>query len=890
MPRQIDAHQTVPHATPFTREELLLGYWKCAQKNIERFEHKDFIVTTQGKLTFGETRQHANHIFWAIKQLLPPGTGQGIGLLVKNPLKIIPAMLGTAMSGNFFVPLDITFPDSTLSAMMETAGITAILTNSQNSDRAHSFAGSEIPILNLDNIDYTADVPDPELHYAPEDIVQILFTSGSTGQPKGAVEDYRYLTRAVFLHLKDDHIEPEDRQLQLSTFTFSGLHVRMFTALVNGHTLYYYDLKADGLANLPNWMHQNKITAFNATPTVFRNLLSVFGTDEQFPLVTKISMGGEKRLHKDILAVRKHFPSVAKIRLGFASTETQRVSSSIYPITFDFSQENLPSGLPEYDIRVFIWDEDGKPQHQGEEGEIVVYGDSLARGYINNPQLTQERFIPDPQNPGWQYYKTGDLGKILPDGQLVHLGRIDNMVKIKGVRIELDSIENHILSYPGIVQVASRAFDTPRGNKKLASYFVAEQGIQIPVSDLRKYLAERLPRHLLPHYLMPLTELPLTSNGKVARTRLPLPQLVRPALSYAYVAPENELETRLVEIWEEEIGITGIGVTDDFFDVGGDSLIGVLLFARIEEAMGRKLPVSILLTAPTIRKQARLIQSQRGVADFSSIIKVNEGGARTPLFFVPGRGGYPTRILHLAKQIDSQTPIYALQDLATYKNGRRQISIKTIATIHLNAIQEIYPHGPYILVGESMGGKVVYEMAQQLRTLNQPEPILIMLDTYNVEELPLKKKFNLPYYKMLFHKHASILLESNWQGKMEYIRFYQRNFWKKLTHYINRRPGIQKAKTSALPDEVVMLDRANRRANEEYNPQAYPGRVILVKATRGPNAHDPSNGWDRVEIGELVIHPLDCYHGSILFEPAVSKLAKIIQNYIDASISVSKNS
>lgn len=889
MSLQVNTTQAALRPTPFTRQELLNNYWNCAQENIKRHEDKPFIVTTRGALTFGEAKQRASHISAAIKELLAGKTGQGVGLLVKDPLKIVPAMLGAAMSGNYFIPLDVTFPDSTLSAMLETAGITAILSSSQNCERARSFAGNETPVLNLDSIDHATGAPDLSINYKPEDILQILFTSGSTGQPKGAVEDYRYLTRAVFHHLKDDHIEPEDRQLQLSTFTFSGAHVRMFTALVNGHTLYYYDLKADGLPNLPNWIRENKITAFNATPTVFRSLVSIFADDEQFPLIKKISMGGEKRLHKDILAIRKHFPSVEKIRLGFASTETQRVSSSIYPITFDFSQENLPSGLPEDDIKVLIWDENGNPLPQGKEGEIVIYGDSLARGYINNPQLTQERFIPDPENSGWQFYKTSDLGKLLPDGQIVHLGRIDNMVKIKGVRIELDSIENHILSYPGIIQVASRAFETPNGNKKLASYFVAEDGIQVPIPDLRKYLAERLPRHLLPHYLVPLSELPLTGNGKVARTRLPLPQLVRPALPYAYAPPEGALEAQLVQIWEEEIGITGIGATDDFFDVGGDSLIGVLLFARIEETLGRKLPVSILLTASTIRKQAELIQNGQDTGDFSSIIKVNEGGTHTPLFFIPGRGGYPTRILHLAKQIDPQTPIYALQDLSTSKDGQRRVSVETIASIHLNAIREIYPRGPYILVGESMGGKVVYEMAQQLLALDQPEPILFLLDTYNLEELPLKEELYLPYYKMIFQKHVSILLESNWQGRMEYFRFYIRNFWKNFIDYINHQTGKLTKKPSTLPEKVAMLDQANRLASREYNPQSYPGRVILVKATRGPNAHDPSNGWDKVGIGKLVIHPLDCYHGSILFEPAVSGLAKIIQRYINAEAEAAKN-
>ena len=343
----------------------------------------------------------------------------------------------------------------------------------------------------------------------------------------------------------------------------------------------------------------------------------------------------------------------------------------------------LPSGKVLNDLKIYIWDTDGKSLSAGQEGEIVVYGDSLARGYINNPELTQARFIPDPDQPGWQYFKTGDLGKLLPGGELLHLGRIDNMVKIKGVRIELSSIENHMLSYPGIILVATKAFDDGRGNGRLAAYYVTEQGIHVPGSDLRKYLADRLPRHLLPHYLISLDEIPLTRNGKVAGTLLPLPQMIRPELPNAFVPPESDLEKKLVEIWEEQIAVEGIGVTDDFFDLGGDSLIGVMVFARIEEALGRNLPVSILLTASTIRKQVDLIQNQQDGHSFDPIIPINVQGNYPPLYFIPGKAGYPTRIRHLAKKSDAGTPVYALQYLSKDGDALGFRSIESMAAYYL---------------------------------------------------------------------------------------------------------------------------------------------------------------------------------------------------------------
>jgi thioesterase domain-containing protein/acyl carrier protein len=459
------------------------------------------------------------------------------------------------------------------------------------------------------------------------------------------------------------------------------------------------------------------------------------------------------------------------------------------------------------------------------------------------------------------------------------------MVKIRGIRVELESIENYMLSYPGIIQVASRAFEDQNGNKRLALYFVSEKGIQVPISDLRKYLAERLPATVLPHYLIGLDKLPLTTSGKVAISQLPPPTMVRPPLSNEYVPPADELEKRLVTIWEEQIGVSGIGVMDNFFEVGGDSLVGALVFAAIEETLGKSLPVSMLLVAPTVRKLAEQIRNGNEAQNYSPIIPINAQGNHTPLFFIPGKGGYPTRIRHLAKKIDPQTPVFALQDLS--KNYRKHILrlIETQAAYYLTEIKKLYPHGPYILVGESSGGKVAYEMAQQLLKTGEKVTMLAMLDTYNMEESLIdgyKEKKNIPYYQMLVKKHFTILLKSDWQGKLDYLRFYRENGRQKVRQFLSRHlTRSKKAKPSALPENISHIERANRQATREYQVLPYSGRVILFKTMRGAGAKYPTNGWDRVTLGELVIHPLDCYHGSILFEPAVSQVAEIIQGYID---------
>ncbi|HTX90985.1 MAG TPA: AMP-binding protein [Anaerolineales bacterium] len=866
--------------TEIKRDDLIRDYWGFVRQTLNRMGDKEFYVTKSGKLTFYEVNQHANIIFEAI-QNITNATGLGIGLFLNDTLNIAPAMIGTLKSRDYIVPLGIDFPESTLLFMLANAGVKVILTVERYLDQIRSVAGKNFPILCLDQLDFGGGNKDPMIRYSPEDLVQILFTSGSTGQPKGAIEDYRYLGRAAFNKISNNEYGPESRILRLSAFTYSAWHTSIFGSLITGSTVCSYDIKENGIAGLPDWIRQERITNYQSSPTIFRSLISTLGPDDTFPSVHIFHAGGEKRLQKDIQDVKAHFPNVKYIYLGFASTETHAVASTRFPVDYDFQADELPSGEIRPDLTVFIRDEDGNNLPAGEEGEIVVYGDALARGYINNPELTKQRFIPDPDHPGWQYFKTGDLGKIRLDGQLVHLGRLDNMVKIRGVRIELTSIENHILSYPGVIQVASRVFEDKKGNKKIAMYFVAEEGIRVPVSDLRKYLAERLPRHLLPHYLIAIDQLPVTVSGKVVLHQLPIPEMVRPPLSNDYVAPGDELERALVAIWEEQIGVSGIGVTDDFFEVGGDSLIGVLLFAGIEEALGEDLPVSVLLIASTIREQADLIKSKRTDKSFSPIIPINADGSGAPLFFIPGKGGYPTRIRHLAKKIDIQTSIYALQDLMAEKQDPSDRSIEAAASFYLNEIKKIFPHGPYILVGESLGGKIAYEMARRLDSIGEAVPLLVLLDTYNMEEFGIDS-YREDKYWMLIKKHLTILFMADWQGKLDYLRFYREVGMQKLGRFSKRRmSSLQNKLSPALPESVRRLESTNRQAVKKYRVQPYPGRVILFKALRGSSAYNPSNGWDKVALGELVIHPLDCYHGSVLFEPAVGQVAKILQGYID---------
>jgi amino acid adenylation domain-containing protein len=867
---------------PFTKDDLLRDYWGLVDTAIDRFGSKEFIVTKNGSVTFHKAVTRAE----LIRHYLLKATTQkqiGVGIFLQDPREVIPCMIGVLKAGNYFIVMDVSFPAITLKEMMHDAEIKVILTTNLYISVIQPLVDDSVKVINIDQIDDSATVENLPVEYSPEDFVQVMFTSGSTGKPKGAIEDYRYLVRAVHVKLETYEFNDDDKILQLSSFTFSGHHTFVFTALLVGLTICYHPVKVEGFSTLADWMKEKGITIFTSTPTTFRSLASVLTPQDTFPLVHTFYLGGDKRLRNDILIMKRHFPNVKWVRINYSGTEMQTVASSLVPIETVLAHELVPSGKPCDDLRVYIWDTNGKELPQGQEGEIVIYGDGLARGYINNPELSSKKFIQDTQHTNWQYLKTGDLGKFLPDGQLMHLGRIDNMVKIKGVRIEMDSIENRVLSYPGVIHAASKVFDDGKGIKRLVMYYTAENGIHIPVADLRRHLSEIIPMQQIPSYFISMEKLPLTPTGKVDHEKLPFPSLTRPPLDYPYTSPSSKTEHDLVAIWEEQIGVTGIGVMDDFFDIGGDSLLGAIIFVEIEKILGISLPVSTLLTAQNIRDLAKIIDGKTSFERNSPIIAINPYGGKTPIFFIPGKGGFPTRISHLARWLDPEFPLYAFQNPVGISGVSEFKSIEQIASVFENSLSQITSDAECILIGESLGGKIAYEIAQQMARSGKHMPIVFLLDTYNDKETKpdfYQDRNKWLYYRMIAKKHAFIWLRSNWTGKKEYLKFYRETFRESFSEFFNRWKRKQKtAINRIMPEKHRIIENNLIEISRNYTIKPYAGKIVLVIALRGSKDSANAHGWDKVGIKDLVIEPLDCYHGSMLFEPAVSELAEIIQKY-----------
>ncbi|MBT4756499.1 MAG: non-ribosomal peptide synthetase [Chloroflexi bacterium] len=614
-------------------EDLESNFWGFFHDKVEENSNRDLLISRFETLKVGEANHRSNVIYKKLSGGLIQKKG-GVAIALVDQIKAIATLLGVWKSNNYSLALNFSNPISRLEFQLKDANIHTIITETSHVKLIKKISQPNVKIINYDNLDFEEEVQNPVIEINLDDMFQIVYTSGSTGNPKGVIGDYRYLIRSVVRKTNDT--SPSDRFSLYNSFSFPGPVPMIFRSIFSGTPICYYNLQKEGLVGFSDWIRKSEITHFSLTPTLFRNFNQLLSPDESFPSVNTIKLGAEKKLREDFNRLKELFNPSAVFELSFASTETMGVSRGRYPLTHEFTSDILPAGYPLDDIEIFIWDKDQKEVAQGEEGEIVIRGDALARGYWNLPKLTKERFIPDNSSLGMRYYRSGDLGKILPDGQLMHLGRLDHMVKIKGIRIELESIENHTLTYPGITAVASKPFTDSRGIQRLVTYFIAEKDITIPISDLRMHLQERISSQMMPHFFVQVDIFPLTNSGKISTTELPIPQMTRPNLFNPYESAQNPIEEKLVEIWEDYIGIEGIGVTDDFFDVGGDSLIASLLILGIEKKLNQKYPVSLLIKAATIRDQANLIAlGEKNSGLNSPLITIRKNGTLPPPIFYP---------------------------------------------------------------------------------------------------------------------------------------------------------------------------------------------------------------------------------------------------------------
>jgi amino acid adenylation domain-containing protein len=558
-------------------------------------------VKGQG-LTYEELNIAANRVAHSILACCGRAE-EPIALVFKQGAPLIIAMLGAMKAGKACVPLDESLPRAKAVQVLEDVQTRLILTDGDHLSSVHELAGAPCKALNVEQLSPGVACENPGLAISPNQIAYIHYTSGSTGEPKGVVWNHRNELYGILLKTNALHISCDDR-VSLLRSNNVGATRDMLLALLNGACLFPLEVKDAGLANLGKWLIDEEISVYTSVATVFRHSLRSLAENDKLPSVRLVHIGGEPVTKTDVDLYRKHFSDECQFVNRYSISETQAISYYFINKQTEIIGERVPVGYPLGDNEVLILDESGNRLGANQTGQIAVRSWCLASGYWRRPELTSTKFLPDPTGGGTRMYLTGDLGYMLPDGCLVHVGRMDFQAKIRGHKVEMTEVEMTLLEICGVKEAAVISSDSSDDAKRLIAYIVPQQGYKPTTRELRRLLRAKIAAHMLPSQFVILDSLPLTTSGKIDRRALPAPKDTRSTLDVLYVEPRTVVERVLAGIWADAMGIDRVGAHDDFSELGGDSLTAAQIVAKVNHIFSLRIPVKTLFGTPTVSSLA----------------------------------------------------------------------------------------------------------------------------------------------------------------------------------------------------------------------------------------------------------------------------------------------
>jgi amino acid adenylation domain-containing protein len=710
--------------TEYPRDATLVELFEA---QVERTPENIAVVFGNEQITYHELNWRANQLAHHLRSL---GIGPGVlvATYLERSIEMVISFLGILKAGGAYVPLDQAYPKERLAFMLEDAQAPLLLTQKR---LAKDLPSVGIRVLCLDS-DWDsigherAENPIPQNQ--AEHLAYVIYTSGSTGIPKGVAVPHRAIVRLV-MNTNYVQLDASDRIAQASNASFDAATFEIWGALLHGGTLIGITKDvALSPQEFATQLHEQRITTLFLTTALF-NLLADRAPGA-FRGLRHLMFGGEACDPRCVRSVLQNGPPM---RLLHVYGPTESTTFATWHLIEDVPKEatTVPIGKPIANTQVYLLDQHLQPVPVGVPGEIYIGGDGLAHGYLNRPELTAERFVPNPLpgTPGDRLYKTGDLARLLPDGSIEFIGRTDHQVKIRGFRVELGEIESLLLQYPGVREAVVMLQQDPSADKRLVAYVAAKNDLS--AANLRSFLQKKIPAYMVPTDYVLLDSLPLNPNGKVDRKALSELELVRSEsgnreLSYNDM-PRGTLEIQLAEIWEELLGIRPIGIHDDFFELGGHSLLAVRMMDQVEQVFGKRIPLTALFEKATIAHIALTLLSQN---DFGSpYTAFHADGSNPPFFYLHGDfegGGF--YCANLARYLGPTQPFYAIHPHGL-DGGEVPCSFREMAARHLETVRRIQPKGPYFLGGHCNGGVQAFEMARMLREEGEEVALLVLLQS-----------------------------------------------------------------------------------------------------------------------------------------------------------------
>jgi len=564
------------------------------------------IKTTNQTLNYDQMNRMANRVARTI--LKKRGDrNEPIAIFLKHDIHAIIAILGLLKAGKIYVPLDSSFSATSIQSILTESQASLLIVNDHDPGRCNSI--SNIESLMFGDWEDRIDDDNPELAIAPDAIANILYTSGSTGKPKGVFKNHRGILHNIRSYTNDIHISREDRLTLLHSCATAASVRNLLGALLNGSGVYLMDPRGESLRGIVERLIRERITIYHSSASLFRALTDAITPREQFDDLRLIQLSNEAVTTEDVRTFRKFFASNCIFANRLGSTETDTFSR--WFVSNDKSSldnVSVPAGFPVEGTEVLLLDDSFKSVGFESVGEIVVKSENLALGYWQQPELTRAKFQPDPYGEDVRWYFTGDLGQMTSDGCLYVLGRKDFTVKLRGRTIILSEIETALIEYPAVKEVAVISIADPNGDQRLVAYIAASRTPAPTFRELRQFLTQKLPDHMVPSVFVMLDTLPLTANGKVDRGALPPLEQQRPQREFDHVAPRTPTEEKLATIWADVLKAESLSMHDNFFELGGDSLAASRIISRVIQSFQLELPLRALLEAPTVAQMAGVIE------------------------------------------------------------------------------------------------------------------------------------------------------------------------------------------------------------------------------------------------------------------------------------------
>jgi len=633
----------------FGREDLERSISHRFEEIVRRDPTRPALEVSRRAFTYQELNRAANRVAHAILER-EGHRASPVAILTEDGAFTVGAILGVLKASGTFVVMDPAFPHARLRAMLEDSQAGLLVTDGPSAALGRELAAGARAVLNAEELDPGLSTDDPALHVPPDAFAYIVYTSGSTGEPKGIIHNHRNLLHTIMNYTQSFAITAEDRLTLLHSCSFSSGLMDTFCAILNGASLHPFDLRKEGTAHLPAWLEAQRITIYSHLPSAFRQLASALTGRERFPCLRLIAVGSEPVTARDVDLYRRHFSPPCRFVNRLGTTETNNFRLYFVDRETPIEAGLVPAGYAVPDKDVLLLDEAGEAVEIGGIAEIAVRSRYLSPGYWQRPTLTREAFLPDPSGGGERIYRTGDLGVMRPDGCLVHLGRKDFQVKVRGHRIEVAEIEKVLLELHTIKEAAVVGRPDRRGDQRLVAYVVPAGAVAPTLGDLRRTLEARLPDFMVPSTFVMLEGLPRTPNGKIDRRALPAPPTNRPDLGYPYAPPMTPVEERLAGIWAEVLDMDRVGVHDHFLDLGGHSLLATQVLSQVLRVFARDLPLRSLFEARTVAAMAaviaeRQVGSDDGAADrlLAEVERLSEQEAERLLADEAARAGHPGR-------------------------------------------------------------------------------------------------------------------------------------------------------------------------------------------------------------------------------------------------------